>query len=144
VGTGGEGYGQGMASLNDDAVKALLDAPNCAVISTHNDDGSILSTVAWISLEDGELAVNSAEGRHWPANLDRDARVTALVYPPENPYEYVEIQGTAAGTHDDADDHIDRLTQKYMNQDTYPFRGPGEVRKKYVITPTRVRHQKQG
>jgi hypothetical protein len=56
----------------------------------------------------------------------------------------VEIQGTATGTHDDADEHIDRLTQKYMGQDKYPFRGPGEVRKKYVITPTRVRHQKQG
>jgi PPOX class probable F420-dependent enzyme len=132
-----------MATLNDDAVQALLGAPHCAVISTHNDDGSILSTVAWISLENGELAVNSAEGRQWPANLDRDPQVTALVYPADNPYEYVEIQGTAAGTHDDADDHIDRLTQKYTGRDKYPFRGPDEVRKKYVITPTRVRHQKQ-
>jgi PPOX class probable F420-dependent enzyme len=132
-----------MASLNDDAVKALLTAPHHAVISTKNDDGSILSTVAWISLEDGELAVNSAEGRQWPGNLDRDPHITALVYPSDNPYEYVEIQGTAAGTHDGADDHIDRLAQKYIGQETYPFRGTGEVRKKYVITPTRVRHQKQ-
>jgi PPOX class probable F420-dependent enzyme len=133
-----------MASLNDGAIQALLGAPHCAVISTSNADGSILSTVAWISLEDGELAVNSAEGRQWPANLDRDPHVTALIYPGENPYEYVEIQGTASGTHHDADDHIDRLTQKYMGQDKYPFRVPGEVRKKFVITPTRVRHQKQG
>jgi hypothetical protein len=63
--------------------------------------------------------------------------------PREQPVEYVEIQGTAAGTHDDADDHIDRLTQKYMDQEQYPFKGSGEVRKKYVITPTRVRYQKQ-
>ena len=132
-----------MASLNDDAVQALLTAPHHAVISTKNDDGSILSTVAWISLEDGELAVNSAEGRQWPGNLDRDPHITALVYPSDNPYEYVEIQGTAAGTHEGADDHIDRLAQKYIGQETYPFRGPGEVRKKYVITPARVRHQKQ-
>jgi len=133
-----------MASLNDDAVQSLLTAPHHAVISTKNADGSILSTVAWISLEDGELAVNSAEGRQWPANLDRDPTVTALVYPADNPYEYVEVQGTAAGTHDDADDHIDRLAHKYIGQEKYPFRGPDEVRKKYVITPTRVRHQKQG
>jgi PPOX class probable F420-dependent enzyme len=132
-----------MASLNDDAVQTLLGAPHCAVISTKNDDGSILSTVAWISLEDGELAVNSAEGRQWPANLDRDPHVTALVYPADNPYEYVEIQGTATGTTDDADGHIDRLAQKYIGQDTYPFRQAGEVRRKYVITPSRVRHQKQ-
>jgi PPOX class probable F420-dependent enzyme len=133
-----------MASLNDDAVQSLLTAPHHAVISTKNADGSILSTVAWISLEDGELAVNSAEGRQWPANLDRDPTVTALIYPADNPYEYVEVQGTAAGTHDDADDHIDRLAQKYIGQEKYPFRGPDEVRKKYVITPSRVRHQKQG
>jgi PPOX class probable F420-dependent enzyme len=132
-----------MASLNDDAVQALLAAPHCAVISTRNDDGSILSTVAWISLEDGELAVNSAEGRKWPANLDRDPHITALVYEGDKPYEYVEIQGTASGTHDDADEHIDRLAQKYIGQEKYPFKGPGEVRKKYVITPTRVRHQTQ-
>ena len=132
-----------MASLNDDAVQSLLTAPHHAVISTKNADGSILSTVAWISLEDGELAVNSAEGRQWPANLDRDPTVTALVYPADNPYEYVEVQGSATGTHDDADDHIDRLSQKYIGQESYPFRGAGEVRKKYVITPSRVRHQKQ-
>src|SRR5947209_8775407 len=105
-----------MPSLNDDAVKALLTAPHCAVISTLNEDGSILSTVAWISLEDGELAVNSAEGRQWPANLDRDPHVTAVIYDGANPYEYVEVQGTATGTRDDADDHIDRLAQAYIGQ----------------------------
>ena len=51
-----------MASLNDNEVKALLEAPNYAVISTKHPDGSILSTVVWISLEDGVLAVNSSEG----------------------------------------------------------------------------------
>jgi PPOX class probable F420-dependent enzyme len=133
-----------MASLNDAPVAALLEAPHHAVVSTRNEDGSILSTVAWISLEDGELAVNSAEGRRWPANLDRDPHVTVLVYAADNPYEYVEVRGRATGTRDDADDHIDRLAKKYINQDEYPFRAPGEVRRKYVITPDRVRHQKQG
>ncbi len=133
-----------MATLNDGDVRGLLEGPHHAVISTLNPDGSILSTVAWISLEDGELAVNSAEGRRWPGNLDRDPRITALVYEATNPYEYVEVQGTAAGTDQDADDHIDRLAQTYIGQDKYPFRAPGEVRKKYVITPERVRHQKQG
>ncbi len=132
-----------MATLNDDGVKALFAAPNCAVVSTTNPDGSILSTVVWISLEDGELAVNSAEGRHWPANLDRDHHITAVVYPPDNPYEYVEVQGMTEGTLDGADDHINRLTKKYMGHDEYPFRAAGEVRKKYVITPSRVRYQKQ-
>ncbi len=132
-----------MASLNDDGVQALLGAPNCAVISTKNTDGSMHSAVVWISFEDGELAVNSAEGRQWPNNLERDPQITALVYPDGNPYEYVEIRGTAAGTHTDADAHIDRLAKKYTGSDRFAGNAPGDVRIKYLITPTRVRHQTQ-
>ncbi len=133
-----------MASLTDPPVRALMEAPHHTVISTLNDDGSMHSAVVWFSLEDGELAVNSAEGRRWPSNLDRDPHATLLVYDPANPYEYVEIRGTATGTRQDADDHIDRLAKRYIGQDEYPFRVPGEVRRKYVITPERVRYQKQG
>lgn len=90
-----------MASLRDSEVRALLEPANCAVISTLNADGSIHDAVAWISLEDGELAVNSAVGRHWPNNLDRDPRITVLVYDGKNPYEYVEIRGTVKSTRDE-------------------------------------------
>ena len=132
-----------MASLDDAPIRALLSGPNCAVISTHNADGSILSTVVWISLEADELAVNSAEGRRWPSNLERDPNITALVYADGNPYEYVEIEGTARGTREDADAHIDRLARKYTGADTFRGRTPGSVRVKYVIAPSRVRYDKQ-
>jgi hypothetical protein len=42
------------------------------VVSTLNQDGSMHSAVAWISAEDGTVAVNSARARKWPANLERD------------------------------------------------------------------------
>jgi PPOX class probable F420-dependent enzyme len=133
-----------MASLTDDNVKALLEPPNFAVISTINPDGSILSAVVWISLEDGVLAVNSADGRQWPANLDREGTVTVLVYPSDNPYEFVAVRGKATRATDGDDDaHIDRLAKRYIDQDTYPFRQPGEVRVKFVIAPDQVRYAKQ-
>ena len=133
-----------MASLNDTEVKALFEAPNVAVISTKNPDGSILSAVVWISLEDGVLAVNSAEGRQWPSNLDRDGTTTVLVYPPDNPYEFAAVRGTATRATDGDDDaHIDRLAKKYIGQDTYPWRQPDEARVKYVISPDHVRYAKQ-
>jgi PPOX class probable F420-dependent enzyme len=133
-----------MASLNDQQVRTLLEQPNCAVISTVNEDGSILSTVVWVNAEDGALAVNSAVGRRWPTNLQRDPRVTVLVYAADNPYEYVEVRGSAAAARERADEHIDTLTKKYINQDKYPFRAPGEERIKFVIAPEHVRYQKQG
>jgi PPOX class probable F420-dependent enzyme len=133
-----------MATLNDSEVHKLLSEPNYAVVSTFNPDGSILSTIVWISAEDGAVAVNSAKGRRWPTNLGRDPRITALVYEAGNPYNYVEIRGRATSTTEGADEHINALTKKYIDQDEYPFRQPGEERIKFVIEPDHVRHQKQG
>ena len=133
-----------MATLNDPEVQKLLSEPNHAVVSTINPDGSVLSTIVWISDDDGTVAVNSAEGRKWPTNLERDPRITALVYEDGNPYNYVEIRGTASGSTEGADEHINALAKKYINQDEYPFRQPGEQRIKFVIAPDHIRHQKQG
>ncbi len=114
------------------------------MISTVNADGSIHSAVVWIDVDDdGAPAVNSAEGRLWPSNLDRDPHVTLVVFDPANPYEYVEIRGRAQRAGSGADEHIDRLAKTYIGQDTYPFRQPGEERVKFLIAPDRVRHQKQ-
>jgi PPOX class probable F420-dependent enzyme len=133
-----------MATLNDPAVRALLDAANHAVISTLNPDGTILSTVVWVSADGDTVAVNSAVGRRWPTNIERDPRVTVLVYDQGNPYDYVEIRGTASGSIEDADEHINGLSKTYIGQDEYPFRQPGEQRIKYTIEPQSIRHQKQG
>ena len=133
-----------MSTLNDQPIRTLLEQPNVAVVSTHNEDGTILSTIAWVNTQGDELAVNSAIGRKWPTNLQRDPHVTVVVYPADNPYEYVEVRGTATATRDGADEHIDALTQKYMKQDKYPFRAPGEERIKFTIAPEHVRYQKQG
>jgi PPOX class probable F420-dependent enzyme len=133
-----------MAKLDDSGVRDLLANPNYAVISTLNSDGTVHNAVIWISAENGSVAVNSAIGRAWPTNLERDPRVNVLVQEAGNPYHYVEIRGTATATTEGADEHIDALAKKYIDQDEYPFRQPGEERIKFVIQPEHVRHQKQG
>ena len=131
-----------MASLNDPPVRELLEQPNYAVVSTLNADGSIHSTIVWINAEDDAVAVNSAVGRLWPTNLQRDAQISVIVFESGNPYHFVEIRGVAevAGG---ADDHINGLAKKYIGQDEYPFRQPGEERIKFVVRPERVRYVKQ-
>jgi PPOX class probable F420-dependent enzyme len=132
-----------MSTLTDPEVKELLQKPNYAIVSTHNEDGSILSTVVWVSADDDEVAINSAIGRRWPTNLQRDPNVTVLVYEDGNPYNYVEIRGDANATTDGADEHINALAKKYIGKDEYPFRKPGEERTKFSIKPGHVRHLKQ-
>ena len=133
-----------MANLSDSSVQELLSKPYYAVISTHNENGSIHNAVVWQDADADTLYVNSAVGRVWPSNLERDPNVTVTIINGDNPYEYVTVSGQAEGTTDGADEHIDRLAKKYLGQDSYPFRQEGEQRVKYVVTPDLVRHQKQG
>jgi len=39
---------------------------------------------------------------------------------------------------DEADRHIDKMAKKYMGQDTYPWRQPGEQRILFKIEPERI------
>ena len=132
-----------MTTLTDPDVRDLLEKPNYAAVSTHNRDDSMHSTVVWVSAENGGVAVNSAVGRLWPTNLERDPRITVLVQEAGNPYNFVEIRGMATGSTDGADEHINALAKKYIGQDEYPYRQPGEQRIKFVVTPDHVRHVKQ-
>jgi PPOX class probable F420-dependent enzyme len=132
-----------MTTIDDPQVARLLSDPNHAVISTFLPDGSVHSTVVWVDVLDGKVAVNTAVGRQWPTNLERDPRITVLVYDQGNPYEYLELRGRARGRTEGADEHIDRLAKKYLDADTYPFRQEGEQRITYVVDADRVRYQKQ-
>ncbi len=131
-----------MASLTDPGVRELLEQPNYCVVSTINADGSVHSTIVWVSAEDGAVAVNSAAGRLWPTNLMRDAHINVLVFEAGNPYHFVEIRGIAEVA-DGADEHINALAKKYIGQDEYPYRQPGEDRIKFIVRPDRVRYVKQ-
>ncbi|HLM84728.1 MAG TPA: PPOX class F420-dependent oxidoreductase [Solirubrobacteraceae bacterium] len=107
----------------------LLKAKNFCHVATLREDGSVQVAPVWVDVQDGLPVLNSAEGRAWPRNLERDPRVTLTVQNLENPYEYLEIRGRVAErTHEGADEHIDSLAKKYLGKDEYPFRQPGEQR----------------
>jgi PPOX class probable F420-dependent enzyme len=120
----------------------LLEAANYAQVATIRRDGSPHVTPVWVDMRDGMVWLNSAEGRAWPANLKRDPRVALNVQNLENPQEFVEIRGLVSQiTRDGADEHIDSLAKKYLGEDTYPYRQPGEQRVIIKILPEWARHQ---
>ncbi len=131
-----------MSATIDGGAEALLKGKNFANVATLRADGSVQVAPVWVDVQDGKPVVNSAEGRAWPRNLERDERVTLAVQNLENPYEYVEVRGRVAErTHDGADEHIDSLAKKYMGLDSYPMRQPGEQRVIFRIEPEHVYYQ---
>ena len=129
-----------MAKI-EPAARALLEATNFAHVATLRDDGTILNVPVWVDVEGDDVVLNSAEGRAWPANLRRTGQITVTVSNSENPYEFVSITGHLDREDSEtADDSINALAKKYLGEDEYPFRQPGEVRVKFLIAPDRVYH----
>jgi PPOX class probable F420-dependent enzyme len=96
-------------------------------------------TPVWLDWDGTHIRVNTARGRVKDRNLQRNPKIALSIQDPDNPYRYVQVQGRVAEmTEQGADAHIDALARKYIGQDRYPWRRPGEVRVMVKIVPERV------
>jgi len=110
-----------------------------ASIATVMPDGSPQVTPVWFDYTNGKIRINTARGRVKARNMKVGAKVALAIIDPQNPYRYLGIRGTVVSeTGNGADAHIDSLAKKYLGQDKYPFRQPGEVRVTYEIEPASV------
>lgn len=127
-----------MAGLDD--VRAKLEEANFWHFATLNDDGTPTTTPVWVDVDDGHVIVNTAIGRRKERNVRRDPRVALSTTDKENPYSWTEIRGTVVEfvEGEAAEDSIDRLAKKYIGEDVYPWRRPGERRVILRIEPTQV------
>ena len=128
-----------MAITLSPGVRRLFEAPNFAHLATLMPDGAPQVTPVWVDIEDGRILVDTAEGRVKPRNVRHDPRVAISIYNQSNPYSAAFIRGRVVEiTHEGADELIDKLAKKYIGQDRYPWRQPGEQRVVLVIEPEHV------
>ncbi len=117
----------------------LTEKKALAHLATLMPDGSPQVTPVWFLYENGKFLVNTARGRVKDKNMTQGAKVALSIVDPDNPYSHLAVRGEIVReTEEGADALIDALTKKYLNQDTYPFRRPGEVRVIYEIEPRSV------
>ena len=122
-----------------ESFRDILDKKTLAQLATTGKDGSPQVSPVWIDREGDTLIVNSAKGRVKDRNMRANARVALSATDPDNPYRALMIQGKVVKiTEEGADAHIDKMAQKYLGKDKYPFRSPSEVRVKYFIEPLKV------
>lgn len=110
-----------------------------AHLATVMPDGSPQVSPVWVDEKDGYVLVNSALGRVKDKNVRKNPSVALSATDPENPYRMIAIRGRIIDyITKGADEHIDKMAKKYLGQDKYPFRQPGEQRVIYKIEPQRV------
>src|SRR3972149_72949 len=119
--------------------KKVFQAANFAHLATLMPDGSPQVTPVWVDIDGDRILVNTAEGRVKPRNVRRDPRVAISITNQANPYAAAFIRGRVVEIrHEGADELIDRLAKKYIGQERYPWRQPGEQRLIMVIEPEHV------
>ncbi|MEU4714277.1 PPOX class F420-dependent oxidoreductase [Micromonospora purpureochromogenes] len=124
-----------MAILTDEDL-ALLSEPQLAHVATVEADGTPHVTPVWVDTDGEHILFNTARGRQKSNNIERNPVVAVSVVDKADDFRTLWVKGTAELVTEGADEHIDRMAKKYLGQDTYPFRQPGEERVIVRITPT--------
>ena len=114
----------------------LLQKKAFAQLATLMPDGSPHVAPVWCDYDGRNIVINTAKGRVKDVNMRRDPRVAIDILDPDNPYRHLSIRGRVVDmTEKGADEHIDKMAKKYIGQDRYPNRAPGEVRVICKIEP---------
>jgi PPOX class probable F420-dependent enzyme len=124
-----------MTSLPDRA-RELIDGPNFATVVTLQPDGAPQASVVWIKRDGDDVLYSTVKHRRKYKNLLADPRTSLVIYEAADPYEYLEIRGTATITDDPDGDLIEELSQKYTGE-TFQD-APGNQRVIIRVSPSHV------
>ncbi|UCG39866.1 MAG: PPOX class F420-dependent oxidoreductase [Acidimicrobiia bacterium] len=107
----------------DPDIRDFVRSGHFAALSTLMPDGTPQTQVMWVDADDTHLLINTEDGRQKQRNVERDPRVTVLVWDAENPYRYAEVRGTVVDMvrGPEARNHIDHLSHRYFGK---PYSNP--------------------
>lgn len=131
-----------MAALSDKD-KEIFEGKNFAHFVTLMPDGSPQASPVWVDLDGDTILVNTADGRVKTKNVRRDPRVAISIHDEKRPYGgIVMVRGLVKEiTTEGANDHIDKMAKKYLDQDKYTWHRPQDGPRVLIkIEPEHVVH----
>jgi PPOX class probable F420-dependent enzyme len=112
-------------------VREFAKGANFAAVTTMLPSGHFQTQPIWVDADDDYIYLNTEVDRVKFQNIERDPRITVMIWDRDNPYRYVEVRGRVVETirGEQARRMIDDLSQKYNGQ-PYP---PDAIRTERVI-----------
>ena len=107
----------------DENVIRLAKGPNLATVVTLMPNGQPQALLTWVDTDGEQLLVNTEPQRQRARNIRRDPRITVLIHSADDPWDWAEVRGHVAEVvgGQEARDHIDALSQKYVGTE---YRNP--------------------
>jgi PPOX class probable F420-dependent enzyme len=124
-----------MTSLPERA-RELIDGKNFATVATIQPDGAPQASVVWVTRDGDDVLYSTVKHRRKYLNLVADPRTSLVIYEAADPYEYLEIRGTASITDDPDAALIEELAQKYTGESFQD--APGNQRVIVRVSPSHV------
>jgi PPOX class probable F420-dependent enzyme len=93
----------------------LARGQNFAALTTLLTDGHPQTQVMWVDADEDHLLINTEVHRQKFKNVERDPRVTLMIWDQQDPYRFVEVRGEVVEKvkGPEAREHIDELSYKY-------------------------------
>jgi PPOX class probable F420-dependent enzyme len=105
----------------------LFQTPVHGVLTTIMPNGAPQSSLIWVDYDGEDVLVNTTLERQKGRNMRTNPKVTILVIDPKNSSRWIEVRGQVKEiTPEGAEDHADKLTQRYCHNkrhfygDIYP------------------------
>jgi len=104
------------------SVRELAQGTNFAALTVHPGSGDAMTHVMWVDADDDHILINTEVHRAKFKAVERDPRVTVMIWVRDDPYSYAEVRGRVVETvrGPEARAHIDALAQKYLGRDYDP------------------------
>ncbi|HEV7526242.1 MAG TPA: TIGR03618 family F420-dependent PPOX class oxidoreductase [Acidimicrobiia bacterium] len=110
----------------DENVVRLAKGKNLATVVTLMPNGQPQALLTWIDTDGEYLLVNTEPQRQRAKNVSRDPRITVLIHSADDPWDWAEVRGHLVDVvgGQEARDHIDALSRKYLGTDYQNPVGP--------------------
>jgi PPOX class probable F420-dependent enzyme len=117
---------------------AFLDEVMPVFVGTKRSNGTVQMNPIWYERRGDEIWLNPASSRAWGKRLTAGADVTLLFVDPRNQWRWAQVQGEVIDqTAEGGEDHIDRLSRRYLGRD-YGAHRADDPRRIVRVRPTRI------
>ena len=114
----------------------LFERKSFAMVTTRLPNDAMHVTVVWVDYDGTHVLVNSARSRQKVKNVRHNPEVGMGVLDMENPYRYLWVAGTVEElTEEGGVKHANKLAQRYLGVDEYPYLGRDPERVILKIRP---------
>ncbi|SHE68003.1 PPOX class probable F420-dependent enzyme [Ferrithrix thermotolerans DSM 19514] len=123
----------------DPKITEFAKGKNFAAFTTIFPSGFPQTSIMWIDADDDHLLINTEIHRAKYANVQKNPKVSVVIWDNANPYSYIEVRGEVVGTvlGEEALDHINKVSEKYTGG---PYSNPIQSERVILkILPERIR-----